>query len=112
MTSEELDADREAQIAAGKAPQHSGAHSNLTEEEREAVRKEGRKPSIRIRVPQNKTYTFNDIVRKNISFESSNIGDWVIVKKDDIPIYNIADVIDDHLIVITDILRGEEYISN
>src|SRR5699024_10455413 len=96
MTSEELEAEREAQIAAGKAPQYSGAHSNLTEEEREAFRKEGRKPSIRIRVPQNKTYTFNDIVRKNISFESSDIGDWVIVKKDG----------------ITDILRGEEHISN
>src|SRR5690625_3629873 len=97
MTSEELEAEREAQIAAGKAPQYSGAHSNLTEEEREAFRKEGRKPSIRIRVPQNKTYTFNDIVRKNISFESSDIGDWVIVKKDGIPTYNFAVVIDNHL---------------
>ena len=112
MTSEELEAEREAQIAAGKAPQYSGAHSNLTEEEREAFRKEGRKPSIRIRVPQNKTYTFNDIVRKNISFESSDIGDWVIVKKDGIPTYNFAVVIDDHLMGITDILRGEEHISN
>src|SRR5699024_3579784 len=112
MTSEEFEADREAQIEAGKAPQYSGAQSNLTEEEREAVRTEGRKPGIRIRISQYKTYTFNDIVRKNISFESRDIGDWVIVKKDGIPTYNFAVVIDDHLMGITDILRGEEHISN
>lgn len=112
MSAEELEAEREAQIAAGKAPKYSGAHSNLTEEEREAFRKEGREPSIRIRVPKNKTYTFNDIVRKEISFESSDIGDWVIVKKDGIPTYNFAVAIDDHLMEITDILRGEEHISN
>src|SRR5699024_11598199 len=97
MTSEELEAEREAQIAAGKAPQYSGAHSNLTEEEREAFRKEGRKPSIRIRVPQNKTYTFNDIVRKKISFESSDISEWLIGKKDVIQNYSIVVEIDDHL---------------
>src|SRR5699024_8303765 len=68
--------------------------------------------SIRIRVPKNKTYTFNDIVRNNISFESSDIGDWVIVKKDGIPTYNFAVVIDDHLMGISHILRGEEHISN
>lgn len=112
MTAEELEAEREAQIAAGKAPKYSGAHSNLTEEEREKFRQEGRQPSIRIRVPQNKTYTFNDIVRNNISFESSDIGDWVIVKKDGIPTYNFAVVIDDHLMGISHILRGEEHISN
>ncbi len=112
MTAEELEAEREAQIEAGQAPQYSGAHSNLTEEEREAFRAEGREPSIRIRVPKNKTYTFNDIVRDNISFESSDIGDWVIVKRDGIPTYNFAVVIDDHLMEISHILRGEEHISN
>src|SRR5699024_677183 len=112
MTAEELEAEREAQIAAGKAPKYSGAHSNLTADEREKFRQEGRQPSIRIRVPKNKTYTFNDIVRNNISFESSDIGDWVIVKKDGIPTYNFAVVIDDHLMGISHILRGEEHISN
>lgn len=112
MTAEELEAEREAQIAAGKAPKYSGAHSNLTEEERAAFREKGLEPSIRIRVPKDKTYTFNDIVRDNISFESSDIGDWVIVKKDGIPTYNFAVVIDDYLMGITHILRGEEHISN
>lgn len=112
MTEEELEKEREEQIAKGQIPKYSGAHSNLTEEEKEAFRKEGRKPSIRLRVPKNKTYTFNDIVRGNISIESSDYGDWVIVKKDGIPTYNFAVAIDDHLMGITHVLRGEEHISN
>src|SRR5699024_10027082 len=69
-------------------------------------------PSIRIRVPENKTYTFNDIVRGNISFESSDFGAWVIVKKNGIPTYSFAVVIDDYLMNITHVLRGAEHVSN
>src|SRR5699024_7868029 len=112
MTAEELEEEREEQRAKGEVPKYSGAHSNLTEEQREAFRKEGRKPSIRFRVPKDHTYAFNDIVRKNIKFESSDFGDWVIVKKDGIPTYNFAVVIDDHLMGISHVLRGEEHISN
>jgi len=112
MTAEELEAEREEQRAKGQIPKYSGAHSQLTDKEREAYRAEGRKPSIRIRVPQDVTYTFNDIVRGSISIESSDYGDWVIVKKDGIPTYNFAVAIDDHLMGITQVLRGEEHISN
>lgn len=112
MTEEELEAEREAQRAKGQVPKYSGAHRHLTEEQKEAYRKEGRKPAIRFRVPDNKTYTFNDMVRGEISIDSSDYGDWVIVKKDGIPTYNFAVVIDDHLMQITHVLRGEEHISN
>src|SRR5690625_5086292 len=112
MTAEELEAEREAQRAKGEVPKYSGAHSQLTEEEREAFRKESRKPNIRLRVEENKTYTFNDIVRGEISFEASDFGDWVIVKQDGIPTYNFACVLDDHEMGITHVLRGEEHISN
>src|SRR5690625_102597 len=112
MTAEELEEEREQQRANGEVPKYSGAHSQLTPEQIAAFKAEGREPSIRIRVPANKTYTFPDIVRGNITFESSDFGDWVIVKKDGIPTYNFAVVIVDHLMGITDILRGEEHISN
>ena len=112
MTSEELEAEREAQRAAGQIPKYSGAHSRLTEEEKQAFRAEGREPSIRIRVPENVTYTFQDLVRGEISIESSDYGDWVIVKQDGIPTYNFAVAIDDHLMAISHVLRGEEHISN
>src|SRR5699024_288849 len=72
MTEDELEAEREEQRANGQIPKYSGAHSNLTEEQKEAFRKEGRRPSIRIRVPEGKTYTFQDIVRKEISFEAND----------------------------------------
>jgi nondiscriminating glutamyl-tRNA synthetase len=112
MTEEELEAEREEQRAKGQVPKYSGAHRNLTEEEREAFEKEGRKPSIRFRVPENVTYTFDDLVRGEITFESSDFGDWVIVKKNGIPTYNFAVAVDDHLMKITHVLRGEEHISN
>lgn len=112
MTEEELEAEREEQRAKGHVPIYSGAHSNLTEEQIAAYEQEGRKPSIRLRVPKNHSYTFHDIVRENITFDSSDFGDWVIVKKNGIPTYNFAVVIDDYLMNITHVLRGEEHISN
>lgn len=112
MTAEELEAERKEQMARGEAPKYSGAHANLTDEEKEAFRAEGRKPSIRIRVPKNRTFIFDDIVRGKISFESSDFGDWVIFKQDGTPTYNFAVVIDDYLMNITHVLRGEEHISN
>ncbi len=112
MTEEELEEEREEQRARGEMPKYSGAHRDLTDEQIAQFESEGRKPSIRIRVPENVTYTFNDIVRGQISFESNDIGDWVIVKKNGIPTYNFAVVVDDHLMGISHVLRGEEHISN
>jgi len=112
MTEDELEAEREAQRENGQVPKYAGTHSNLTAEQIAEFEQEGRKPSIRIRVPKNHSYTFHDIVRGNITFESSDFGDWVIVKKNGIPTYNFAVVIDDYLMQITDVLRGEEHISN
>ncbi|WP_337017735.1 glutamate--tRNA ligase [Oceanobacillus massiliensis] len=112
MSEEELEAEREEQRANGQVPKYSGAHRDLTQEQIDAFEAEGRKPSIRFRVPANKTYTFDDIVRGEITFESSDFGDWVIVKKNGIPTYNFAVAIDDHLMEISHVLRGEEHISN
>ncbi|WP_053217636.1 glutamate--tRNA ligase [Virgibacillus senegalensis] len=112
MTAEELEQEREEQRAKGQVPKYSGAHSNLSEEEIQQFEAEGRQPSIRFRVPKDVTYQFNDIVRGDISFDSSDFGDWVIVKKNGIPTYNFAVAIDDHLMKISHVLRGEEHISN
>ena len=112
MTSEELEAEREEQLARGEQPMYSGKHANLTKEEEDAFIREGREPAIRIRVPKDKIYTFNDIVKGDVSFESNGIGDWVIVKKDGTPTYNFAVVIDDHYMEISHVLRGDDHISN
>ncbi|MEJ9210765.1 glutamate--tRNA ligase [Bacillus smithii] len=111
-TEEELEAEREAQLARGEMPRYSGKCRHLTKEQREALEAEGRQPSIRFRVPEGKIYEFDDIVKDHVSFESDGIGDFVIVKKDGMPTYNFAVAIDDHLMGMTHVLRGDDHISN
>ncbi|KAA0544124.1 glutamate--tRNA ligase [Bacillus sp. BGMRC 2118] len=111
-TEEEIEKEREEQLARNEMPRYSGKHRNLTQEEREAFEKEGRLPSIRFRVPEGKVYRFNDMVKGDITFESEGMGDYVIVKKDGTPTYNFAVAVDDHLMKITHVLRGEDHISN
>lgn len=112
MTEEELEAEREGQIARGETPRYGGKHAHLTKEEQEAFEAEGRKPSIRFRVPKGKVYKFDDMVKGEVSFESDNIGDWVIVKKDGVPTYNFAVAVDDHYMEISDVIRGDDHVSN
>ncbi|XXM71733.1 glutamate--tRNA ligase [Lysinibacillus sphaericus] len=111
-TEEELEAEREAQTEAGQMPRYSGKCRNLTQEDQERLAAEGRQPSIRFRVPAGKVYTFNDIVKEDVSFESDGIGDFVIAKKDGTPTYNFAVAVDDYLMKISHVLRGEDHISN
>lgn len=112
-TEEELEAEREAQMARGEMPHYSGAHAHLTQEQRDAFEANGRKPVVRFRVPENTVYTFNDMVKGDISFESSSIGgDFVILKRDGMPTYNFAVVVDDHFMAISHVLRGDEHIAN
>lgn len=111
-TEEELEAEREAQMAKNETPKYSGKCRHLTEEDREKFEKEGRKPSIRFKVPEGKIYAFDDMVKGRVSFESDGIGDFVIVKKDGTPTYNFAVAVDDYLMKISHVLRGDDHISN
>lgn len=111
-TEAELDAEREAQEARGEMPRYSGRCRSLTAEQVAAFRAEGRKPTIRFRVPDNVTYAFDDEVRGHVEFQSSDVGDWIMARPDGIPTYNYAVVIDDHLMRITHVIRGEEHLSN
>ncbi|MDQ0255982.1 nondiscriminating glutamyl-tRNA synthetase [Evansella vedderi] len=112
MTEEELEVEREEQRSRGETPKYSGRDRDLTKEQREAYEKEGRKPVVRFRVPENKEIIVDDIVRGQVSFDADGIGDFVIARKDGIPTYNFAVVIDDHLMEISHVIRGEEHLSN
>jgi glutamyl-tRNA synthetase len=68
--------------------------------------------AIRFKVPENKTYQFDDLVRGHLSFQSKDVEDWIIMKDSGIPTYNFAVVIDDYLMEISHVLRGEEHITN
>lgn len=111
-TEEELESERQAQLARGETPKYNGHCRHLTEEQRAAYEAEGRKPTVRLRVPLNETVAFDDMVRGHVAFESNGIGDFVIVKSDGIPVYNYAVVIDDHTMEVTHVIRAEEHLSN
>lgn len=111
-TEEELEKEREEQTARGETPRYSGKCRHLSAEQIAAYEAEGRGCSIRFRVPEGRTYTFDDLVKGPITFESDVSGDFVILKKDGIPTYNFAVALDDHLMEITHVLRGEDHVSN
>ena len=112
-SSEELEASREAQKANGvAAPTYDGKCRHLTAEEVAEKEAAGIPHTIRMRVPQGVTYKFTDLVRGDVSFESKDIGDWVLVKANGIPTYNYAVVLDNHFMDITHVFRGEEHLSN
>lgn len=111
-TSEELAQVKEQQEAMGIAPMYNRKCLHMSEEERQAKEEAGLPYVIRLRVPANKTYTWNDMIRGKISVESKDVGDWVIVKSNGIPTYNFAVVVDDHFMEISHVFRGEEHISN
>ena len=111
-TDEELEEERQALIKEGKMPRYMGKCRNLTREQIAAYEAEGRKPTVRFRVPADQQILVRDMVRGDVVFDSNNIGDFVIVKSDGIPTYNYAVVIDDALMHITHVIRAEEHLSN
>ncbi len=83
----------------------------LSSEERRSLEAKERKPALRFRVPQG-TVWVDDVLRGRVSFENKLIGDFIILKSDGTPTYNFACVIDDHLMKITHIIRGDEHLPN
>ncbi|MGY4691843.1 glutamate--tRNA ligase [Salibacterium sp. K-3] len=112
MTEEELQKEREEQLARGEAPKYSGRDRDLTPEQRKVYEDQGIQPVVRFRVPENKSVLVPDAVRGDVTFETEDIGDFVIARKDGIPTYNFAVVVDDHLMDISHVIRGEEHLSN
>jgi nondiscriminating glutamyl-tRNA synthetase len=109
---EDLERERNEQEANGEMPKYSGRCRNLSEEEVRRFQEEGRKPSVRFRVPEDKTIAFEDEVRERVEFDTNGIGDFIIVRPDGIPTYNFAVILDDYLMKITLVIRGEEHLSN
>lgn len=112
-TEEELEAEREAQRARSEMPHYSGKCAHLTPSEQAEKEAQGFVPVIRFRVPKNTSYAFDDMVKGEIVFESDNVGgDFVIQKRDGMPTYNFAVAVDDHMMEMTHVLRGDDHIAN
>lgn len=111
-TAEQLEQERAAALASGAAPKYAGRCRALSRAEVDARRQAGEAAAIRFRVPEDRTVTFEDQVRGEVSFHTSVIGDPVIVRSDGGPAYNFAVVVDDALMAVTHVIRGEDHISN
>jgi len=112
-TEAELATEKEMQQANGVvATRYNGKCRHLTTTEIAEKEAANLPYTIRFNVPEGRTYQWTDLVKGDIKFESADVGDWVLVKNNGIPTYNYACVIDDHLMEISDALRGEEHISN
>jgi glutamyl-tRNA synthetase len=111
-TPEELDAEREAQKAAKQPPKYNGRSRHLSQEEIDANLAAGKPFTIRLKVPTEGSTTFRDELRGDITFDHFNVDDQVLMKSDGYPTYHLANVVDDHLMQITDVIRAEEWISS
>lgn len=111
-TAEELEAMRREQLAAKLPPRYNGAARHLSVEEVEANLAAGRPCTIRLKVPTAGSTTFRDELRGDVTFDHDNVDDQVLMKSDGFPTYHLANVVDDHLMLITDVIRAEEWISS
>lgn len=110
-TTEELDARREAARAAGKPSGYDGQCRDLTAERKQAYEAEGRSHIVRFRMPDEAT-TFTDLVRGEITVQAENVTDYGIVRANGAPLYTLVNPVDDALMEITHVLRGEDLLSS
>ena len=111
-TAERLAEMREAQRARKANPGYDGLCRGLTPEEVEARLAAGTAHVVRMRIPKERTVTFTDQLRGDVEIEGQTIDDQVLFKSDGFPTYHLANVVDDHLMGVTDVVRAEEWITS
>ncbi|CAN5719961.1 glutamate--tRNA ligase [soil metagenome] len=110
-TQEELDRRRKEAQAAGRAPGYDGRCRRLSEAEETSFEAEGRSFAVRFAVPPGRTVSFRDIVRGEIATQSDQIQDFIVQRSDGSPTYMLATGVDDALMNITHVIRGEDLIA-
>jgi len=111
-TPEELDAERQGAIAANLAPMYGGRCRAITREDAARRVADGERAAIRFLVPHGREITFDDLVRGEVTFHTDLIGDPIVIRSDGRPAYNFSVVVDDALMEVTHVIRGEDHISN
>ena len=108
----ELDVSRRAQLAAGRPPRYAGTCRNLDAAARAAHEAAGRRPTLRFRVSPGSRIDFVDGVRGTQSFAGDDIGDFIVRRADGTPAFFFCNAVDDALMGVTDVLRGEDHLTN
>ncbi|HRD67534.1 MAG TPA: glutamate--tRNA ligase [Candidatus Competibacter sp.] len=111
-TPAELALSRKTQLATGRPPRYPGTCARLSEAERQARIERGLQPTLRFRVPVGRMIEFVDLVRGPQRFASDDIGDFVIRRADGTPQFFFANAVDDALMGISHVLRGEDHLAN
>ncbi|MFA5827928.1 MAG: glutamate--tRNA ligase [Candidatus Shapirobacteria bacterium] len=111
-TPERLDEMRTLQKAAKKIPKYDRHCLALTPDEINQKIENGQEYVIRLRIPDNETIVFNDLIHGEIKFNTNDLDDQVLIKSNGIPTYHFAVVVDDHLMEISHIIRSDEWISS
>jgi len=112
-TPAELEAERQAARARHLPYRYSGRCRDLSAAQRAAFVAEGRRPVIRLCVTHfGRTIAVDDLVRGRVEFSPEHLDDYIIVRSDGSPLYNFANVVDDHLMAISHVIRGAEHLSN
>ena len=110
-TEERLEQLREEATAQGQVAKYDGHCSRLSQEEIDAKLAAGEPYVIRQKIPAGST-TFHDAVYGDVTVDNAELDDQILIKSDGLPTYNFANVIDDHLMGITHVVRGSEYLSS
>jgi len=111
-TPEELEKERQEAQRKGIPYRYSGRCRLLSREEAEKLVKEGKPYTVRFKVPEHRTVVFEDLVKGHIAINTDDFGDFVIVRSDRSPTYNFVVVVDDALMGVTHVIRGEDHIPN
>ena len=106
-----LEALRKEQLSKGKMPRYDGRCRSLTKDEVSRMESEGNRSVLRFRV-EGKAIVFEDLIHGKMHFDSEGIGDFIIIRSDGMGAYNFACVIDDHLMRVTHVIRGDDHLSN
>ena len=109
---EELKTIRRNQIAAGQPPRYTGVWSQASDEEVQEELNKGNKPVYRFRIPKKETITFLDLVKGEQTFSTDDLDDFIVRKKDSSPTFMFANAIDDSLMGVDLVLRGDDHLSN
>ena len=111
-TSLEIEISRKTQLASGKPPRYAGTCRHLDENQRAAKIAEGRKPTLRFKVPDSGRDEFLDLVHGEQRFECADIGDFIVQRADRSAAFFFSNIVDDALSGVTVVLRGEDHLSN
>ena len=108
----ELEVSRRTQLSAGRPPRYEGTCRGLDAAARARHEAAGRRPTLRFRVPDGQRVAFDDLVRGRQDFATDDIGDFVIRRADGVPVFFFCNALDDALMGITHVLRGEDHVAN